>query len=447
MDTSTALRTNGAARDFTDDAVPPRHGPRHPRRRPLRAEWREPPAVARRRRRGPGDPAPDRRADAAGVGRLRRPLEARRHAVQRRRRRRAGRRAARPERAGRHDRDRAGGAGRRRRPAPHRRHGQRRSGACRSPAGRRSTRSAGASCSPLAPAASAACSRRSCRAPSTRPPPGSGSPSDHALVATIFLGVPRTAGDEAAAGAGRDVRHAGPLRRPDADALNRQARRAVTAATTPPSTRASTRRTSVNPAPPTSRDRGTRSRVGPCRSRRVERQQQHRLLARAAGGPPPTRPASPAPGPAPRTAGRTVHRRTTPGPTRRTWPGRQRRRRRCVRSPRRSSRPTGRRRCTSRTSVGPARASRRRRGRTRPRRRGRPAAGRADRRRPRGASAAEYRVRAWPACGTRTARRTRVDLVSGRGGRTCARRRRTPPAARRRRSGHPCRARSTLGCP
>ena len=41
--------------------------------------------------------------------------------------------------------------------------------------------------------------------------PGLGLPEHHALVATIFLGVPRAAGDEAAARAGRDIRHGGPL--------------------------------------------------------------------------------------------------------------------------------------------------------------------------------------------------------------------------------------------
>ena len=51
----------------------PDRRPRDPRRRPLRAERRQPPAVEGRVVEDAGAPAPDRRPDAAGVGRLRRP--------------------------------------------------------------------------------------------------------------------------------------------------------------------------------------------------------------------------------------------------------------------------------------------------------------------------------------------------------------------------------------
>ena len=77
-----------------------------PRRRPLRAERRQPPAVEGGRGRGPGAAPADRGADAGRVGRLPRPPR-RHHAVQRRRRRRAGRHAARRQRAPRLDRPRS----------------------------------------------------------------------------------------------------------------------------------------------------------------------------------------------------------------------------------------------------------------------------------------------------------------------------------------------------
>ena len=44
--------------------------------------------------------------------------------------------------------------------------------------------------------------------------PGLGLPEHHALVATIFLGVPRRQVTKLRRETGRDVRHAGPLRRP-----------------------------------------------------------------------------------------------------------------------------------------------------------------------------------------------------------------------------------------
>ena len=277
----------------------------------------------------------------------------------------------------------------------------------------------------------------------------SGLPEHHALVATIFLGVPAPAGHEAAAGAGRVVRHGRPLRRPAAHAPDRQARRAATAATTPPSNavhRRAGRRS--NPAPPTSPRRGTR-RPRRCRAAAGASNASSSTASRREqpAGHGQARPASPAPGPAPRTAGRTARRRTPRGPTRRTWPGRQRRRRRCVPV---AAAIIAADRSTpvyepdvSRSSTSVAAT---------------PWPHPTSTTRSAGCGSSRSTTTSWRV-GSRVPREGLAGMrysdgtpysggpwPTGRGGRTCARRRRRPPAARRRRSGHPCRARSTRGC-
>ena len=67
-----ALRSNGAVRSFTDRPGRRRHPPRRARHGTVRAERRQPPAVARGDRARSRHPPRDGRADAHGVGGVRR---------------------------------------------------------------------------------------------------------------------------------------------------------------------------------------------------------------------------------------------------------------------------------------------------------------------------------------------------------------------------------------
>ena len=153
-----ALRTNGAVRGFTAEPVERRHGRRAARRRPLRAERRQPAAVAGGRGEGPSVRAGDGRPDAAGVAGVHgRAAPPGKRAV----RVRAGPPAtppvAVPNAAHRRHPVGAGRAGHRRRPEQDRDHGRQRPTARRWSAGPASTRSAGASCWRPGPAGWAAC--------------------------------------------------------------------------------------------------------------------------------------------------------------------------------------------------------------------------------------------------------------------------------------------------
>ena len=155
-------------------------------------------------------------ADAAGVGRLRRPLARRRHAVQRRRRPSAADASSTPRTPlldeHRHG---AGRARRRRRPAPDRADGRRRSNASPLTGGRVDL--------PVllehpARRPRARPRRRDDDVPVARRAGGgarcSACPSTTRSAATIFLGVPEHQRHQAAPRARRVVRHDRPLRRP-----------------------------------------------------------------------------------------------------------------------------------------------------------------------------------------------------------------------------------------